>query len=185
MAPASCKNGSRIWTIGHSTRTWEAFAAVLRAHDIAALADVRRFPASRKHPHFNREAMEKALAADGVAYAHFPELGGRRKASPGSSNTAWRSESFRGYADYMATPAFRAGMERLAALAASRRTALMCAESVWWRCHRGLIADWLKARGTEVLHIIDESPPQAHPYTGAATIVEGRLSYEGGQPRLI
>lgn len=171
--------------MGHSTRAWPDFVALLKTQGIEAIADVRRFPASRKHPHFNREAMAKALAAEGVAYEHFPELGGRRKARADSPNSAWRNESFRGYADYMETPAFQAAMERLAMLAASRRTALMCAESVWWRCHRGLIADWLKARGIEVLHIIDESPPQAHPYTGAATIVEGRLSYEGGQPRLI
>lgn len=129
--------------------------------------------------------MARALAAEGVAYVHFPDLGGRRRTRPDSPNTAWRNESFRGYADYMETEAFSGAMARLAALAANRPTAMLCAESVWWRCHRGLIADWLKAQGVEVLHIVDESPPQPHPYTGAASIVAGRLSYAGGQPRLV
>ena len=172
-----------IWTIGHSTRTWEDFEALLAHHGIEAVADVRRFPASRKHPHFNRDAMQAALGPD--AYAHFPELGGRRKARPDSRNTAWRNESFRAYADHMESPEFLAGMARLADFAKDKRTALMCAESVWWRCHRGLISDWLKARGTQVLHIVDQSSAQPHPYTGAAAIVDGRLSYFGAQPRLL
>lgn len=159
--------------------------ALLRAHRIEAVADVRRFPASRKHPHFNRDAMEEALAGEGIAYQPFPDLGGRRRPRPDSPNRAWRNESFRGYADYMQTPAFAAAAERLHRLSLERRTAMLCAESVWWRCHRGLIADWLKAQGAEVLHIVDESQPQPHPYTGAASIVGGRLSYEGGQPRLV
>ena len=175
----------QVWTIGHSTRSWSEFVALLRAHRVEAIADVRRFPASRKHPHFNGPVMQEALRADAVAYAHFPELGGRRSARKDSRNTGWRNASFRGYADYMETAPFKAAMVRLAALAAHKRTAIMCAESMWWRCHRGLIADLLKSRGVEVLHITDAREAQEHPYTGAASIVDGALSYAGQQPRLI
>ncbi len=170
-----------VWTLGHSTRPWEAFEALLGAHGIEAIADVRRFPASRKHPQYNQDALRARL---GAAYAHFPELGGRRRARADSPNTAWRNDSFRAYADHMQTPEFEAGMARLAALARARRTAVMCAESVWWRCHRGLISDWLKARGTTVLHITGAAAPEEHPYTGAASIVDGALSYAGPQPGL-
>jgi uncharacterized protein (DUF488 family) len=146
---------------------------------------VRRFPASRKHPQFNRDAMERALAAAGIEYRHFEHLGGRRPARPDSRNTAWRNASFRGYADYMETPEYRRSETSLISLAEKKRTAVMCAESVWWRCHRGLIADSLKARGWEVLHIADAARPKEHPYTGAATLVDGRLSYAGPQAPLI
>jgi uncharacterized protein (DUF488 family) len=158
---------------------------MLRRHRIEAVADLLRFPASSKHPNFNRDAMEKELEGEGIAYEPFPDLGGRRKARPDSPNTAWRNDSFRGYADYMQTQAFAGAAERLRRLSLERKTAMLCAESVWWRCHRGLIADWLKAQGTEVLHIVDESPPTLHAYTGAASIVGGRLSYEAKQPRLV
>ncbi len=174
-----------IWTIGHSTRSWSEFEALLRAHGIEAVADVRRFPASRKHPQFNGEAMQEALQREGVAYVHFPELGGRRTARKDSGNTAWRNAAFRGYADYMETAEFQAGVARLARLAGAKRTAIMCAESVWWRCHRGLISDLFKSRGVQVLHITDASGPKEHPYTGAASIVDGHLSYTGQQPRLL
>jgi uncharacterized protein (DUF488 family) len=179
------KDVARIWTIGHSTRPWSVFVALLRRHGIEAIADVRRFPRSRKHPHFNTEEMGRALGAEGIGYAHFAALGGRRKVRPDSPHTAWRNESFRGYADHMDTPQFAAAMGEVAALASRKRTALMCAESVWWRCHRGLIADWLKVRGTEVLHIVGDAPPAEHPYTGAAAIVDGRLTYEAEQRRLL
>jgi uncharacterized protein (DUF488 family) len=174
-----------VWTIGHSTRAWNDFVELLKAHGIRAIADVRRFPASRKHPQFNREEMEKALAAVNVEYAAYPDLGGRRPARPDSPNTAWRNASFRGYADYMATPAFHDALQRLLRLAGGKRTAMMCAEAVWWRCHRGLIADELKARGVEVLHIGDGGEPKPHPYTPAARVVQGRLSYAGEQGRLL
>jgi uncharacterized protein (DUF488 family) len=108
-----------------------------------------------------------------------------RKGRADSPNTAWRNDSFRAYADYMAGAEFEAGMARLSSFAQRNRTAVMCAESVWWRCHRGLISDWLKARGTVVLHIVNDAPPSEHPYTAAASIVEGRLSYSGAQPRLL
>lgn len=174
-----------LWTLGHSTRSWTEFVELLQRHRIEAIADVRRFPASRKHPQFNKASMERALAEARIAYAHFPELGGRRPARPDSPHTAWRNASFRGYADYMDTEPFKAGMDRLWKLSAAKRTALMCAESVWWRCHRGLIADLAKSQGVEVLHIADAAEPKEHPYTGAARIVAGRLSYEGEQPRLL
>ena len=159
--------------------------ALLQAHQIEAIADVRRFPASRKHPHFNGPVMQEALRAEALAYEHFPELGGRRSARKDSPNTGWRNAAFRGYADYMETAQFKAGMARLAELAREKRTALMCAESVWWRCHRGLIADLLKSRGTRVLHIAGAGEPKEHPYTGAASVVDGALTYAGQQPRLL
>lgn len=174
----------KAWTIGHSTRDWDAFVGLLKAHGIQAIADVRRFPASRKHPQFNREEMGPALAAAGIGYAGFPDLGGRRPAQPDSPNTAWRNASFRGYADYMATPAFDDGLRRLLGLAGEKRTAMMCAEALWWRCHRALIADALKARGVEVLHLGGSGEPEPHPYTAAASIVGGRLSYMDEQARL-
>jgi uncharacterized protein (DUF488 family) len=167
----------QIWTIGHSTHGAEEFIGMLRAHRIEALADVRRFPGSRRYPHFGLPALRDSLTTAGIAYEHFPELGGRREPRPDSHNTAWRNEAFRGYADYMETSEFVAGIERLKELARNKRTALMCAEAVWWRCHRGLIADYLKAEGTEVVHILGATQSEAHPYTSAAHLVAGRLTY--------
>ncbi|HJU27106.1 MAG TPA: DUF488 domain-containing protein [Rhodanobacteraceae bacterium] len=156
------------WTIGHSTRSLEEFLALLAGNRIEALADVRRFPGSRKYPHFNADELARALREAGIEYAPFPELGGRRKPAPDSRNGAWRNAAFRGYADYMETAEFRRGMERLIALADGKRTAVMCSEAVWWRCHRRLISDWFQARGVRVLHILDakhvvEHPPEAAP----------------------
>ena len=175
----------RIWTIGHSTRSWDDFVAVLKAHGIEAIADVRRFPGSRKHPQFGADAMARALPKAGIKYRHFPSLGGRRPARADSPNTAWRNASFRGYADYMASEEYRGAEQSLKDLAGKRRTAMLCAESVWWRCHRALISDNLKTQGYEVLHIADQAPPKEHPYTGAASVVNGKLSYGGPQPPLI
>jgi uncharacterized protein (DUF488 family) len=168
-----------IWTVGHSTRPAPEFVGLLMAHGIELLADVRAFPGSRRWPQFNSEALEGTLREAGIGYEHMPELGGRRKPSPASRNTAWRNASFRAYADYMETPEFAGAGERLESLAAARRTVIMCAEALWWRCHRSLIADWLKSRGWEVLHIAGEGKAGEHPYTKAASIVEGRLSYAG------
>jgi uncharacterized protein (DUF488 family) len=168
----------RIWTIGHSTRPIDDFILLLKENNIGAIADVRMFPGSRRYPHFGREALAKSLADAGIRYEHFPELGGRRKASPDSKNTAWRNESFRGYADYMETEDFRKGIERLADIAKpDGPVAIMCAEAVWWRCHRSLISDYLKARAVEVLHILDHDKVEPHPFTSAAKIVNGELSY--------
>ena len=167
-----------LWTIGHSTLEIEELVARLRAHRIGLVADVRRYPASRRHPRFNRETLEASLAEAGVGYRWIPELGGRRRPRPDSRNTAWRDESFRGYADYMETPEFAEAAALLAKLATTARTAVMCAEAVWWRCHRGLIADYFKARGASVAHIVGTGPASEHPFTAAARIVDGELTYE-------
>ncbi len=167
----------QIWTIGHSTRTFEEFLGLLKEHGIEAVADVRQFPGSRRYPQFNSENLLASLRRAGVGYVHFLELGGRRKVQPDSPNTAWRHPAFRGYADYMMTPPFRDGIERLLALAAGKRTAILCAEAVWWRCHRSMISDYLKVRGDDVIHILAPGKSQPHPMTSAAKIVDGRLSY--------
>ena len=186
----------RIWTIGHSTRTIDDLISLLKENEIKLLVDVRAWPGSKRYPQFNRDALAESLNAHGIRYEHFPELGGKRKSKPDSRNTAWRNASFRGYADYMETQQFRTGVERLLAFARSGglgsrrnerdgweavtpcRTAIMCAEAVWWRCHRSLIADYLKARGVQVLHILGANKVEPHPYTSAARIVNGELSYE-------
>jgi uncharacterized protein (DUF488 family) len=169
---------SRIWTIGHSTRKIDIFLSLLEENGIKLVADVRMYPGSKRYPQFGRETLAKSLGEAGIRYEHFPELGGRRKAKPDSRNTAWRNEMFRGYADYMETADFQKGIERLVDLAEqSGPTAVMCAEAVWWRCHRSLISDYLKARGIEVIHILDEKTSEPHPFTSAARIVNGQLNY--------
>ena len=166
-----------IWTIGHSTRTESEFLALLITNEIKILADVRRFPGSRKYPHFNQDAMICSLGEVGIEYLSLPELGGRRRPRPDSPNTAWRNESFRGYADYMETRDYRDGIARLLELAGRGRTAFMCSEAPWWRCHRAMISDDLKSRGVTVIHIMSMKKNELHPYTSAATLVEGRLCY--------
>jgi uncharacterized protein (DUF488 family) len=168
----------RIWTIGHSTRPIEEFISLLEENQIKLLIDVRAFPGSKRYPQFNKEALAKSLTTHGIRYEHFPELGGKRKSKPDSRNTAWRNASFRAYADYMDTEQFQKGIERLLDLAAEAGpTAIMCAEAVWWRCHRSLIADYLKARRVEVLNILGANKAEPHPYTPAARIVNSELSY--------
>jgi uncharacterized protein (DUF488 family) len=170
---------SHIWTIGHSTRKIDQFISLLEEKGIKLVVDVRSLPGSRRHSQFNREALADSLREHGIRYEHFPELGGRRKPKKDSCNTAWRSASFRGYADYMETEEFHKGVERLLDLANKvGRTAIMCAEAVWWRCHRALISDYLKVRGIEVVHIVDANRIELHPFTSAAQIVNGELSYE-------
>ena len=170
----------RIWTIGHSTRSADTFISLLTANGIKLLADVRSLPGSKRYPQFNKEKLSDSLGKAGIHYEHFPELGGRRKAKPDSKNRAWRNESFRGYADYMETEDFEKGVKRLLDLAADAGlAAIMCAEAVWWRCHRSLISDYLKVRGIEVMHILDANKIEPHPYTSAARIVNGELSYAG------
>lgn len=159
---------SEIWTIGHSVLPLEKFVTCLQAHDIAGIADVRRFPGSRRHPHFESRALEASLAATGLHYRHFPGLGGRRPPRPDSTNLAWRHPSFRGYADYMETAEFRAAVDKLADLARAERTAMMCAEGSWARCHRGLLADWFRERGWRVWHIEGTNPAREHPGTSVA-----------------
>jgi uncharacterized protein (DUF488 family) len=168
----------RIWTIGHSTRTLDEFISLLKANHIKLLIDVRSLPGSRRYPQFNKEVLVDSLGKAGIRYEHIPALGGRRKAKPDSKNTAWRNASFRGYADYMETEQFREGVGRLLDLAGEfGPAAIMCAEAVWWRCHRSLISDYLKARGVEVMHILNANKTEPHPYTSAARIVNGKLSY--------
>ena len=173
-----------LWTIGHSTRSLDEFIALLKDNRIEVLADVRHYPGSRKYPHFNVEPLRQALHVAGIRYEAFTELGGRRKVQPDSPNTAWRHPAFRAYADYMQTKAFHDGIERLEALASKQRTAIMCSEAVWWRCHRGLIADVFKLNDTRVLHIMGPGAPVEHPYTSAAHVVDGRLDYSGEQHQL-
>jgi uncharacterized protein (DUF488 family) len=166
-----------IWTIGHSTRELETLIAMLRSFAIELVADIRSFPGSRRYPQFNREALEKSLPENHIQYLHIKELGGRRKVSPGSLNTAWRNAAFRGYADYMETGDFRKGMQILEEAALKQNTAFMCSEAVWWRCHRSLVADYLKVQGWKVLHIMDIGKAIEHPFTSAAAVVNGALSY--------
>ncbi|HLR05628.1 MAG TPA: DUF488 domain-containing protein [Pyrinomonadaceae bacterium] len=169
----------QIWTVGHSTRRVEELIESLRSFEIKVLADVRSFPGSRRYPQFNKENLKASLNDAAIDYQHFPELGGRRRVRPDSLNMAWSNESFRGYADYMETEVFRNGIQRLLEIARGSRTAVMCSEAVWWRCHRSLISDYLKAKGIEVNHIMGAGKSEPHPFTSAARIVNGELSYRG------
>ncbi len=173
----------QIWTIGHSTCSRQEFLERLVAYDVRAIADVRRFPASRRHPQFNATVMRDWLAEAKVEYRWYEALGGRRTPSSDSVNTAWRNTSFRGYADYMQTDEFAVAFRELLDFAAQHRTAVMCAEQMWWSCHRALISDALTFRGIEVIHIIDVIRMKVHPYTSAASIIDGRLSYEAPDPQ--
>ena len=173
-----------LWTIGHSTRDWEVFLSMLREARIEVLADVRRFAGSRRNPQFSGDTMARTLPEAGIAYAPMPDLGGRRRPEPGSHNEAWRNAGFRGYADYMETDPWQAARDALEARASRERTAMMCAEAMWWQCHRSLIADVLKVHGVQVLHVGAAEAETPHPYTSAATIVDGELTYGGAQPAL-
>ncbi len=169
-----------IYTIGHSTRELADFSAVLQAHEIGTLVDIRAFPMSRRLPHFNRERLEMWLPEIGVDYVWMKELGGRRKKITNDSrNIALRSDSFRNYADYMLTPEFQAAAGRLVTLAERGRTAIMCAERMWFQCHRMMVSDYLVAHGNAVLHINDEKPPKEHALMKEARIIEGELIYKG------
>jgi uncharacterized protein (DUF488 family) len=177
----------RIYTIGHSTRAIEDFAAMLKEARVAAVADVRRYPRSRRHPQFNSDALAHSLAEAGISYRHFEALGGRRSAAPAkpSANTLWREEPFRNYADYAETDEFRAALDALVALAAERPVAIMCAEAVWWRCHRRIITDYLIARGDEVVHILDKGKLEPATLTpGAAIGPGGTVRYAPKEPSL-
>jgi uncharacterized protein (DUF488 family) len=173
------ENGLSVWTVGHSIHSSEEFREILLAHQVEGLIDVRGFPGSRRHPHFNKTELSRQLDSLGINYLHLPALGGRRRPLANSKNTAWQNPSFRAYADHMETEKFKQGIETLLELAQTRRTVIMCAEALWWRCHRSLIADFLKANLVEVIHILNAQKTEKHPYTSAARIVDGRLSYEG------
>lgn len=174
-----------LYTIGHSTRSIQQFLDLLTRHDIRLLVDVRRYPGSRRHPHFNDEPLARTLEARRIGYRHEPELGGRRGAPRADSpNGGWRNESFRAYADHMASGAFQAALDRLVHEAERGPVALMCAEAVPWRCHRQLIADSLVARGHAVAHILSESDPRPHELNAMARIDDdGRITYPGEEPK--
>jgi uncharacterized protein (DUF488 family) len=167
-----------IYTIGHSTRSLDAFLDLLKAHGVRQVADVRTVPRSKRHPHFAAEALARSLAESAIVYRHFPELGGLRKPRKDSTNNAWRVEGFRGYADYMETPAFEYALDELLRFA-TVPTAVMCAEAVWWRCHRQLIADALVAGGISVRHITSAAAAAAHEMTDFARLTGGRVRYPG------
>jgi uncharacterized protein (DUF488 family) len=174
----------QILTIGHSTHDPEAFLGLLRAQGVEALADVRRYPSSRRMPWFGAAALAAALGAAGIRYVLLPELGGRRDPLPGSPNGGWRVGQFQGYADHMASDEFAAGIERLLALADERRTAVMCAEAQWWRCHRRLLSDALLARGWDVLHVDAAGGVEAHSLTEFAVAEGERVTYPPQQAAL-
>jgi len=165
----------RVYTIGHSTRELHEFIALLKENGVARLADIRRYPGSKRYPHFSREALSRSLPSDGISYDHFEDLGGRRKPLPGSMNTAWRNEQFRAYADYMATDEFARAVDRL--LATPVTTAVMCAEAVPWRCHRQLLSDELVRRGFEVVHILGPHSRSLHVMNEHAIVEGSHLLY--------
>jgi uncharacterized protein (DUF488 family) len=190
-ARASTKTGviiqrfrMNVYTIGHSTRAADELSALLREHEIKLLADIRRYPGSKRYPHFASEAMARWLPEHGIAYMHMPELGGRRKPLPDSRNTAWRNEQFRAYADYMATDEFRDAIDALLSLAEKQRVSIMCAEAVPWRCHRNLVADDLTRRGIEVIHVIGAGSVKQHIMNPLAQIEGDHLVYPGEQQKL-
>jgi uncharacterized protein (DUF488 family) len=169
-----------LYTIGHSTRTLEELIAALQAHSIQTLVDIRAFPMSRRLPHFNREALEKTLPEAGISYLWMKELGGMRKKSlEQSPNVALRNDSFRNYADYMLAPEFERAVTELIKTSEDLRTAYMCAERVYFKCHRMLVSDWLVAHGHEVLHIDDAKPAKPHKLMPEGLIQDGRLIYRG------
>ena len=168
-----------IYTVGHSTRSAEVFLALLREHDVRQVADVRSVPRSRRHPQFVKETLDGFLNLHGIAYRHFPELGGLRTPRADSTNTAWREHNFRGYADYMETPSFTTGVEALIRFAGSGRTTVMCAEAVWWRCHRRLLADALVVRGVAVTHILSCASAKPHELSGFALVRGSMVGYPG------
>lgn len=171
-----------ILTVGHSTRTIEEFIRLLAAHKVNQLVDVRTIPRSRHNPQFNSDQLAHSLSGAGIRYLHMSELGGLRHARRDSINTAWRNLSFRGYADYMQTPEFEKALEELSRLAQKRRTAIMCAEAVPWRCHRSMIADALVARGTEVQEITSQTSVRLHAMPPWARMEQGRITYPAENP---
>lgn len=173
----------RVFTVGHSTRTADELLEVLDEAGVATLVDVRAFPRSRRAPHFDRDALARSLPTAGVAYVHVPELGGRRAPRAESPNQGWEHPAFRGYADHMETAEFAAGLRRLVAIAADGPTVVMCAEALWWRCHRRLIADALVARGWTVEHL-GRGPPARHRLTPFAVLADDRLRFPAPQASL-
>lgn len=166
-----------IYTIGHSTHHLETFLEMLKSCHIKVLADIRSLPGSRKFPQFNKENLEISLPQNSIQYIHITELGGRRKIHKDSKNIRWRNPSFRSYADYMETPLFETGITELQNIASQNPTAYMCSEALWWRCHRSMVSDFLKAKGWTVLHIMAIGKTEEHTYTSPANIVNGHVLY--------
>lgn len=167
----------RLFTIGHSTRPLEELVALLRENGVARLRDVRTVPRSRHNPQYDTDSLKRTLPAAGIGYAHRPELGGLRKPRKDSANLGWKNDGFRGYADYMQTPAFERALTGLMTEAAEAPTAVMCAEALPWRCHRSLIADALSVRGVEVRHIMGPGKAQAHALTAFAEVEGTQVTY--------
>lgn len=169
-----------IYTVGHSTHSMEELTAMLKSFGVTVLVDIRHFPGSRKYPHFNKENLAAELEKAGISYVHMEDLGGRRKVRKDSKNSRWRNESFRGYADYMETEDFEKAAGALEAIALKQPTAYMCSEAVWWRCHRSMVSDYLKARGWRVLHIMAAGKAEEHAYTSPARVEGRRVYYSDG-----
>ena len=176
------RDGLPVWTVGHSTRTLIKLVTVLQAYDIELIADVRRFPGSRRLPQFGAVELEQGLSASGIGYKWFPSLGGRRQPDSNSPNGAWTNAAFRGYADHTTTDEFAEGLHDLLVLAGGLRTAVMCAEVLWWRCHRRIISDVLVSVGYDVIHIRDEASSETHKLSPPARMVDGHLSYAAEAP---
>jgi len=166
-----------IWTIGHSTKSIDEFIAMLQSFNIQLVVDIRRFPGSKRYPHFNKDSLKISLAANNIEYTHIEALGGRRKPVADSHNTGWRLAAFRGYADYMETDDFSRAVEELEVLASQRKVAYMCSEAVWWSCHRSLVSDYFKFNGWLVMHIMGVNKSDEHPYTKPARIENDKLAY--------
>ena len=166
-----------IYSIGHSTRSLDEFLNMLRSFDIKILTDIRSLPGSRRFPQYNMENLKTSLEEIGVQYIHLADLGGRRKVKKDSKNNLWNNDSFRGYADYMETEEFENAIVKLEHIALEQPTAYMCSEAVWWRCHRSMVSDYLKAKGWAVLHIMATGKVQEHKYTSPARIVDGNVFY--------
>jgi uncharacterized protein (DUF488 family) len=171
-----------VVAIGHSNQEPERFLESLRAHAVRLLVDIRRFPGSRRVAWASRDRLPELLAGAGIGYLHAPDLGGRRTPVPGSPNTGWRNEAFRGYADHMASPEFQAALDRLLALARQQPVAIMCAEAVPWRCHRSLVADALVARGAEVVQVLSPTQAKPHRMTPFARVKAGQVTYPAERP---
>lgn len=177
--PGEMASARYMFTVGHSTRSFQELVALLRENGVRCVADVRSFPAGKRQPHFGKPYLERALPASGIGYVHLPALGGYRRPRGDSPHTGWKTPGFRGYADHMDTPGFLAGAHELLRLAAEAPTAIMCAEAHWARCHRQLIADWLVAQGVEVRHILGPGRSEAHRPTPFARLERGRVRYPG------
>ena len=170
----------RIWTIGHGTRPIDDFLAILRDAKVLTLVDIRTFPGSRRHPQFGQAALGTSLIDGGLAYMHLPGLGGRRAPRPDSPHSALRVDAFRGYADHMSSPEFQREIGQLMAVATATSTAYMCAETLWWRCHRRMLSDALAVAGWEVTHLLDKEKSELHRLWDVARITSGGIVYDGG-----